>query len=93
MSDLIKKADVIGIINEYIEANYMTPTSRIYAMRFAIQSLPSAEAPKPAGEWVRSYLKNDMWHCTVCDAPIMTDDISEMKFCSNCGARMKGGAE
>ena len=52
---------------------------------------PSADAVQ--GEWEKTKLKDDMWICSACGSPLMTDDISEIHFCPNCGARMKGGAE
>ena len=46
---------------------------------------------RPTGEWIRSHLLPNGWDCSHCDAPVMTDDISEMLFCPHCGAKMKGG--
>jgi hypothetical protein len=46
------------------------------------------------GEWEKTKLKDDMWTCSACGSPLTTDDISEIHFCPNCGARMtqyKGG--
>ena len=45
---------------------------------------------RPTGEWIRSHLLPNGWDCSHCDAPVMTDDISEMLFCPHCGAKMIG---
>ena len=56
------------------------------AMWTAIEAL----SEQKTGEWIKSNLLPNGWHCSHCDSPIMTDDIEEMLFCPNCGARMKG---
>ena len=48
---------------------------------------------EPTGEWIKSNILPNGWHCSNCDVPVMTDDIEEMLFCPNCGCPMKGGAE
>jgi len=48
---------------------------------------------RPTGEWIRSHLLPNGWHCSHCDAPVMTDDISEMLHCPNCGAEMGGDSD
>lgn len=45
---------------------------------------------RPTGEWIRSHLLPNGWDCSHCDAPVMTDDISEMLYCPHCGAKMIG---
>lgn len=50
---------------------------------------------RPQGEWMRkvddagfvSYI------CSECGAEIEVEDCSDDKFCFNCGAKMRGGAE
>lgn len=46
---------------------------------------------RPTGEWIKSNLLPNGWNCDNCGSPIMTDDISEMLYCPNCGCEMKGG--
>ena len=48
---------------------------------------------RPTGEWIKSDILPNGWHCSHCDAPVMTDDIDEMLFCPNCGAKMRGETE
>lgn len=43
-------------------------------------------ADRPTGEWIKSDILPNGWHCRHCDAPVMTDDIKEMLFCPNCGS-------
>ena len=57
------------------------------ALDMAIEAL----ADRPTGEWVKSDILPNGWHCSHCDAPVMTDDIGEMLFCPNCGSLMKKG--
>lgn len=44
MSDLISRADAVGIINDYIGRDYMTPMSRLLSVRCELQELPAAPA-------------------------------------------------
>jgi len=55
MSDLISRADAIGIIEDYIGKDYMTPMSRLCSVRSELSALPSAEAV-PMTEEVREAL-------------------------------------
>ena len=54
------------------------------AMWTAIEAL----ADRPTGEWIKSDILPHGYFCSNCDAPVMTDDISEMLHCPNCGAEM-----
>lgn len=56
------------------------------AMWTAIEAL----VDRPTGKWIKSNLLPHGWHCSHCDSPVMTDDIEEMLFCPNCGAKMRG---
>lgn len=47
---------------------------------------------KPTGKWIKSDILPNGWHCSHCDSPVMTDDISEMLFCPHCGS-YNGGEE
>lgn len=40
--DLISRAEVIGIVEDYISKDYMTPLSRLYSVRSELSALPSA---------------------------------------------------
>lgn len=44
MTDYIKRADAVGIIEDYIGKDYMTPMSRLYSVRSELLALPSADA-------------------------------------------------
>ena len=102
MSDLIRRQDAIDVImGEPTDAHYPSwyadkikalPSADIFkteACRKCQQTTRMLVPPK-TGEWTRSNLLPNGWHCSHCDSPIMTDDIEEMLFCPNCGARMKG---
>ena len=64
-----------------------------------IPALPSADAVQ--GEWiVREYCTNELdyrrWieiECPFCGERPTYENLDNMNFCPNCGARMKGGAE
>lgn len=58
------------------------------AYDMAIEAL----SEQKTGVWVKSDILPNGWHCSHCDAPVMTDDISEMLFCPNCGS-YNGGEE
>ena len=46
---------------------------------------------RPQGEWIFKHNSSDIW-CSVCDMNF--EEIPQnFKFCPNCGADMKGGAE
>lgn len=47
MSDLIRRSEAIGIIEDNIGKDYMTPMARLYSARSELSALPSAEA-----EWI-----------------------------------------
>ena len=59
------------------------------AIGMAIEAL----SEQKTGEWVKSDILPNGWHCSHCDAPVMTDDISEMLHCPNCGAEMGGESD
>ena len=54
----------------------------------AIDMAIEALSEQKTGEWIKSNLLPHGWHCSHCDSPVMTDDIEEMLFCPNCGAKM-----
>ena len=46
---------------------------------------------RPKGEWIFKHNSSDIW-CSVCDMNF--EEIPQnFKFCPNCGADMRGGAE
>ena len=54
------------------------------AMWTAIEAL----SEQKTGKWIKSDILPHGYFCSNCDAPVMTDDISEMFHCPNCGAEM-----
>ena len=89
MSGLIRREDI-----PYIDLNSDMPQSKVrvwVAFKEQIDALPSAD--RPTGKWIKSNLLPHGWHCSHCDSPVMTDDIEEMLYCPNCGARMRGEEE
>jgi len=58
-----------------------------------IQKIPAADVrPVVHGEWIKAY--PDTWTevCSICGLRIL-DAHSQAKYCPNCGAMMKRGAE
>lgn len=85
MDDLISRQDAIEAI--------ATVTMSIHLSNVLcdkLLALPSAD--RPTGEWIKSNILPNGWHCSHCDAPVMTDDIEEMLFCPHCGS-YNGGEE
>lgn len=54
----------------------------------AISMAIKALSEQKTGKWIKSDILPHGYFCSNCDAPVMTDDISEMLFCPNCGAEM-----
>ena len=50
-----------------------------------------------AGEWVNSDIPQEKYVCSACGGACwyydFKGDVAKSRFCPNCGARMKGGAE
>ena len=85
--DLISRAKVLNVVQNADDGNIPYEV-----IKDIIQGLPSVSAER-VGEWLQSPIKSDMWHCSSCGSPLMTDDIEETHYCPNCGARMKGGED
>lgn len=93
---IVPSADAVDVYKAH-EEEHLNITNKIKELQYAIaktqtivgKMVKSAEAVQ--GEWEKTKLKDDMWICSACGSPLMTDDISETHFCPNCGARMKGG--
>lgn len=50
---------------------------------------------RPQGEWIENS-KTFRWECSMCKKSTLYNKVGvqiKSKFCSNCGAKMKGGAE
>ena len=103
MSDSISRANVIDTVrNAEVMVAYDSEWSADVLVESVIEqtrdcitenikSLPSAD--RPTGEWMKSNLLPNGYHCSNCDAPVMTDDITEMLYCTNCGAKMDGESD
>ena len=50
-----------------------------------------------AGKWVKSDIPQEKYVCSACGGACwyydFKGDVAKSRFCPNCGARMKGGAE
>ena len=91
MSDrLLKESDVLRIA-------FQLPLVVNSVFADAVKALPSAD--RLQGEWILS--DDRCWKtCSECGADVdvsiglgiyvNNDEVSEMRFCPNCGARMKG---
>jgi hypothetical protein len=82
MKDTIYREDAIGAC--------AYETIECYEARKAIRALPSAD--RPQGEWIDE--GGNLWGCSNCGMKIYSEserDRNEFhKWCSRCGARMKG---
>lgn len=89
MSDLISRADAIGIIEDYIGKDYMTPMSRLYSVRSELSALPSADRSiggRAFGSW---QIDDDCVWCSECESVFeLEEKAEEFDFCPVCGAQM-----
>ena len=86
MSDLINRDEAIEVVKKWFENIKLNPDILIDS----IISLPSAD--RPQGEWIDK--GRNLWGCSNCGMEIYSEseqDRNEFhKWCSRCGARMKG---
>lgn len=69
--------------------------SAIEAIHNAVQTAIKCMHDRTQGKWIRKVDEvGFVSHiCSKCGAEIEVEDCSDDKFCFNCGAKMKGGAE
>ena len=89
--DLIKRKSVIATIEAMFErCDTHDITDYRDLMLEAVKVLPSAD--RPQGEWIDK--GRNLWGCSNCGMKIYSEseqDRNEFhKWCSRCGARMKG---
>ena len=96
MSDLIKREDAIDAVIEW----YGCKPNDIEAFEKIIEAIPSAD--RPTAEWFVFDGESDLYvdiKCSYCQKVYTVDSykrddigftIEDLKFCPNCGARMKG---
>lgn len=101
MSDLIRREDVIKIIDEEIKAktDYLQHNAQIDIM-YKVQELPTVEAKTVVhGEWKRvgSGSLYDTYECTNCHKQPKWDCLGDNHWriaftdiCPHCGADMRG---
>ena len=94
MSDLIKREDVLNVLRMF----GWTPIDGLYLV--VKQDIPSAD--RPQGEWLIFDGESDLYvdiKCSYCRKVYTVDSykrddigftIEDLKFCPNCGARIKG---
>lgn len=85
------RKDLIEIFDEEYEKRRL-----ITADFTAIKMTDKGYSKQSEGEWI-SNRQTDEFICSLCGAIAPVDCLKEAfyesKFCPNCGARMKGGAE
>ena len=85
MSDLIKRSDAIKAIEDKVNGS----ENRLW-LKEIVSEIPSAD--RPQGEWIDK--GRNLWGCSNCGMEIYSEseqDRNEFhKWCSRCGARMKG---
>lgn len=82
--DTIKRSDVYKAIDDWLEGK---------VPNLNIKDIPSAD--RPQGEWIITEQDNGhKWihrKCSECGKGVIEPlGVSAMKFCPNCGTRMKG---
>lgn len=94
MSDLIRREDVIKIIDEEIKAksDYLQHNAQIDIM-YKVQELPTVQAkPVVHGEWEKTRLAGE-YICSNCQSLICSGftrmGYEQYKFCPECGADMR----
>ena len=83
---MTRKEAIEAIKNNYPDRKYSILRE---ALDMAIEALQAE--PVKHGEWQiidKSLVGVELWVCSVCGSPLMTDDISENHYCPNCGAKM-----
>lgn len=86
MADDLRKAehweDLDGVLNRN------KTMQNLYKMGYRKQS---------EGEWVPSDIPQEKYVCSVCGGACwyydFQGDVAKSRYCPNCGAKMKGGAE
>ena len=93
MSDLISRADAIGVLMETIAP----PSVILDTLVMRIDALPSADA-RPTGEWTITLTddgfggENTHLICSVCGSePLAWSSRKFFRYCPSCGAKMGGG--
>lgn len=92
MRDLIKREDVLKQIWEWVTNREFNYTNATHWLQKRIEAIPTIDAVSV----VRGAWKAKSFHEVYCDNCGFTFDIMKcdflenMKFCPNCGARMKG---
>ena len=92
MNDLIKRKDVIRVVNAYDDTVYALQAVQQITDGIAkiIKALPSAD--RPQGEWIEVDDSLISCKCSICgwESHMHEDDVYGMPYCPNCGAKMKG---
>ena len=81
--DLISRADAIAELKEK-DPSALWDTADIEVW---VNALPSADRPR--GEWIKEQFVTFVYKCPICGHEMLSDD-SEIYYCSNCGADMRG---
>lgn len=72
-----------GVIQEVLKKRCMTVITNEYLIE-----LITSNGKRPQGEWLKN--ANQIYKCSLCGA---YGNPNYFRFCPNCGAKMKGGAE
>lgn len=89
-NDLISRSELKKTLCEFMKNNIGIYSNEMFHL---VDSMPTVEQPQ--GEWIKKV--DDVGFvshiCSECGAEIEVEDCSDDKFCFNCGADMRGGAE
>ena len=101
MSDLIKREDVLELLNSRVKSSkgiYGDLGGAVSGVRELIKVMPSAEPERKNGEWIKEDLSgyltpggNSIYHCSECghtEGPWPHSRLTN--FCPSCGADMRG---
>lgn len=87
MSDLIRRSDAMGAVQDHFNADGFKGYDDGQKMMDRIKALPSAE-PKTV-EWISN--RDGSWNCSECGLRVFV--YAKGNYCPNCGAKMKGGED
>lgn len=100
--DCVRRDDVDAYIAKLMSGYlYDEERTRLEAFSAYLWELPSVTPERPKGKW--NFIGYQMFECSSCKSAYTQNQFEELKiyttddllpkFCPNCGADMRGGAE
>lgn len=91
MEELIRKSDVVKVINKKIQntSDYLQHDALI-ELEADVEEIPTVEAvPVVHGEWVNEYINRYGHPCHCCSVCGFHASHQDKNFCPECGADMR----